>query len=138
MLHRLRRSAKRAGDTLLGTLAVAAIKLLRLGSPDRTSDIAAWLMRGIGPLFPESKIARANLTAAFPEKSRAEIEAILAGVWDNLGRLGAEFAHLDHIWEHDRSRPQDSRIEIQQRTGLTSSDSSARKRWPGRRMIRTP
>jgi len=33
--------------------------------------------------------------AAFPEKSPEEIEAILKGVWDNLGRLGAEFAHID-------------------------------------------
>jgi Kdo2-lipid IVA lauroyltransferase/acyltransferase len=64
----------------------------------------------------EQRIGRANLTAAFPEKSPAEIESILAGVWDNLGRLGAEFAHLDHIWEHDPARPQDSRIEIEPRT----------------------
>jgi KDO2-lipid IV(A) lauroyltransferase len=47
---------------------------------------------------------------------RAEIDTILAGVWDNLGRLGAEFAHIDHIWEHDPARPEDSRIEIQPRT----------------------
>ena len=39
--------------------------------------------------------------AAFPEKSPEEIETILAGVWDNLGRIGAEFAHLDHIWDYD-------------------------------------
>jgi Kdo2-lipid IVA lauroyltransferase/acyltransferase len=63
-------------------------------------------------MMREQKIGRANLTAAFPEKSPAEIEAILAGVWDNLGRVGAEFAHLDHIWEHDPARSKDSRIEI--------------------------
>ncbi len=64
----------------------------------------------------EQRIGRANLTAAFPEKSPEEIEAILAGVWDNLGRVGAEFAHLDHIWEHDPAHPEDSRIEIEPRT----------------------
>ena len=58
------------------------------------------------------RIGRANLTAAFPEKSPEEIETILAGVWDNLGRIGAEFAHLDHIWEYDPAHPEDSRIEI--------------------------
>ncbi len=31
-------------------------------------------------------------------------------------RVGAEFAHLDHIWEHDPARPEDSRIEIEPRT----------------------
>src|SRR6185436_3108337 len=38
------------------------------------------------------------------------------GVWDNLGRVAAEFAHLDHIWEHDPARPDESRIEIEPRT----------------------
>src|SRR5581483_2760337 len=61
-------------------------------------------------------IGRANLTAAFPEKSPEEIDAILDGVWDNLGRVGAEFAHLDHIWEYDPARPEGGRIEIPQRT----------------------
>ena len=64
-------------------------------------------------MLREQRIGRANLTAAFPEKSPEEIETILAGVWDNLGRVGAEFAHLDHIWEHDPAHPELSRIEIQ-------------------------
>ena len=54
-------------------------------------------MRTVGPLLPENRIGRANLTAAFPEKSPAEIDTILRGVWDNLGRIAAEFAHLDRL-----------------------------------------
>jgi KDO2-lipid IV(A) lauroyltransferase len=54
-------------------------------------------MRVVGPWIPEHKIGRENLKAAFPEKSPAEIDAILAGVWENLGRVGAEFAHLDRM-----------------------------------------
>lgn len=67
-------------------------------------------------MMREQKTGRANLTAAFPERSPAEIETILAGVWDNLGRVGAEFAHLDHIWNYDPARPEDSRIEIDKRS----------------------
>jgi KDO2-lipid IV(A) lauroyltransferase len=37
---------------------------------------------------------------AYPEKSAAEIDAILRGVWDNLGRVGAEFAHIDRLWDY--------------------------------------
>ena len=54
-------------------------------------------MRKVGPLLKEHRIGRDNLRAAFPEKSDAEIEKILAGVWDNLGRVAAEFAHLDEF-----------------------------------------
>ena len=49
----------------------------------------------VGPRLRSTASARDNLAAAFPEKSPAEIEAILRGVWDNLGRVAAEFAHID-------------------------------------------
>jgi KDO2-lipid IV(A) lauroyltransferase len=54
-------------------------------------------MRRLGPLFPEHRLGRANLRAAFADKSAPEIEQILGGVWDNLGRIAVEFAHLDEF-----------------------------------------
>src|SRR4030095_8954224 len=37
--------------------------------------------------------------------------------WDNLGRVGAEFAHLDHIWDYDADHPEKpSRIEFSPRS----------------------
>jgi KDO2-lipid IV(A) lauroyltransferase len=35
------------------------------------------------------------LIAAYPDKRTSEIDAILAEMWDNLGRTIAEYAHLD-------------------------------------------
>ena len=62
-------------------------------------------MRRVGPWLPEHKIGRENLAAAFPDKSPQEIETILAGVWENLGRVGAEFAHLDRMTISTSDRP---------------------------------
>jgi lauroyl/myristoyl acyltransferase len=95
-----------------GALTIGILRTARYFDPIKTANLFGRVARSIGPMTREQKIGRANLTAAFPEKSPAEIEAILAGVWDNLGRVGAEFAHLDHIWEHDPARSEDSRIEI--------------------------
>lgn len=115
MKRRLRHSAKRAGDAMLGALAVRLIKGLRLIPPNTLADFAGWAMRTIGPLLPENKLGRDNLAAAFPEKSPAEIDAILRGAWDNLGRMGAEFAHLDRLWDYDPSQPnRRGRIEFTQ------------------------
>jgi KDO2-lipid IV(A) lauroyltransferase len=100
--RRLRRGLKQAGNAAGGFVAVAILKFMGLFSPDATANAGGWLMRTIGPLFKENKIGRANLKMAFPEKSDAEIETILRGVWDNLGRTGAEIAHLDHICSGDR------------------------------------
>jgi KDO2-lipid IV(A) lauroyltransferase len=109
---RLRRFGKRTGNAVLGSLAVGALRLLRAANADRIADFAGWLMRSIGPWLPEHRIGRANLAVAFPEKTAAEIEHILRGVWDNLGRVGAEFAHLDRLWDHDPEHLDRGRIEL--------------------------
>jgi len=98
--RRLRGGAKRAGNAALGQLAVGFIKLLRLTDPDWLSDTAAFTMRHVGPRLRENRIARDQIAVAFPEKSAAEIERILRGTWENLGRMGAEFAHLDRLWDY--------------------------------------
>src|SRR5215831_2030 len=112
----LRRGFKKAANSIIGFIAVVLLRLIRRGDRVRFANTAGRVMRRVGPFLSKHKVGRANLVAAFPEKSPAEIEAILAGVWDNLGRVAAEFAHLDHIWEHDPARPGDSRIEIEKRS----------------------
>lgn len=109
---RLSRRIKRVGNAVVGATAIAVIKLLRLTNPDKMSDLAGTLMRRIGPLLPENRIGRANLMAAFPQKSPAEIENILRAVWDNVGRMVAEFAHLDRLSDFDPWHPErPARIE---------------------------
>jgi KDO2-lipid IV(A) lauroyltransferase len=113
---RIRDATKPLGEAAVGAVTIGLLRATRYFDPIKTANLFGRITRFIGPMTREQKIARANLTAAFPEKSPEEIETILKGVWDNLGRLGAEFAHIDHIWEHDRARPEDSRIEIEERT----------------------
>jgi len=84
-------------DAAAGASAVAALHAVKRMDRRRSADFAGALMRKIGPLRHEHRRGRGNLRAAFPEKSDAEIEGILAGVWDNLGRVAAEFAHLDEF-----------------------------------------
>ncbi len=99
-------------DAVVGNAAVGLIRMVRWTNPHRMSDIAAKVMRKVGPKLREHRIGRANLRMAFPEKSDAEIEEILLGVWDNLGRLGIEFAHLDRIWDHDPDNRGASHIDF--------------------------
>src|SRR5580700_3977742 len=113
---RIRDATRSVVDGLVGVTTIVLLRTARYFDPVKTANFLGRVTRLIGPLTREQRIGRANLTAAFPEKSPEEIETILKGVWDNLGRLGAEFAHIDHIWEHDRARPENSRIEIEERT----------------------
>jgi lauroyl/myristoyl acyltransferase len=103
---RLRNALKPLGEAAVGALTIGLLRTTRYFDPDKTANAFGRIVRLIGPALREQRIGRANLTAAFPEKSPEEIETILAGVWDNLGRVGAEFAHIDKIWDYDEDHPE--------------------------------
>jgi Kdo2-lipid IVA lauroyltransferase/acyltransferase len=106
---------KHGANAVTSAMAVAVLKAVAKFDPDRMANFAAAFLRTVGPWLPEHRVGRDNLRAAFPKKSPAEIEAILRGVWDNLGRLAAEFAHLDSLWDYRLDRPAASRIEFSTR-----------------------
>jgi KDO2-lipid IV(A) lauroyltransferase len=97
-------------DRIVGRLVKYLIALLRRANPDRASDVCGAIARTVGPWLPAHRIGRANLTAAFPDKDAAWIEATLRGAWDNLGRVAGEYVHLDRIWDFDPAHPHAGRI----------------------------
>jgi KDO2-lipid IV(A) lauroyltransferase len=114
---RIRDAGKPITEAAVGALTIALLRTTRYFDPVKTANLFGRATRFIGRRLREDRIGRENLKAAFPEKSPEEIETILAGVWDNLGRIGAEFAHLDHIWDYDLDHPEkESRIEFGART----------------------
>ncbi|MGC2202991.1 MAG: lauroyl acyltransferase [Stellaceae bacterium] len=64
---------------------------------DWASALGGALARNIGPFLAISKRARHNLRRALPELSETEIARIITGMWDNLGRVAAEYPHLQKI-----------------------------------------
>jgi KDO2-lipid IV(A) lauroyltransferase len=96
--------------TFVGRIVVVLMRLLRRGDRKRTANVMAAGLRRLGPWLREHRIARENLVAAFPDKSPQEIETILSGSWDNLGRVAAEFLHLDRITILDIEKPGDADV----------------------------
>jgi KDO2-lipid IV(A) lauroyltransferase len=99
-----------AVDAAIGWLFVWVLRLIRLVDLERAAGATAWLMRRIGPRLKGHRVARENLVAAYPEKPADEIERILGGMWDNLGRVFVEYAHIDRIWDFDPARADCGRI----------------------------
>ncbi len=93
------------GDATAGVLMSGLLRLLRFPNYKRMAEVCSWITRKIGPRLREHGIAKAQLQAAFPDKSQAEIDRILDGVWDNIGRFAAEFAQIDRIITPDRGEP---------------------------------
>jgi len=93
---------RRVLDPLSAGAAFLIYQAVRLLPVDAASGLGGRLARAVGPCLPAHRVARANLIAAFPEKSEAEIEKILSGMWDNLGRTFFEIPHIVHMVEQGR------------------------------------
>ncbi|MGZ8364032.1 MAG: lysophospholipid acyltransferase family protein [Caulobacteraceae bacterium] len=64
---------------------------------DWASAAGGAIMRAIGPLTGEQRVAMTNVAFAFPDLSEAERKRIVRDHWDNLGRTGVEFVLADRI-----------------------------------------
>jgi len=106
--HRRRRLRRILLDPLVGVLALIAFGLFRLLPVDAASALGGRIARLVGPRLGSDRIARRNLARAFPEKSAAEIDTIMAGLWDNLGRTIGEYPHLGEI----KTQGPDRRVEV--------------------------
>ncbi|WP_342152447.1 lipid A biosynthesis lauroyl acyltransferase [Methylorubrum sp. SB2] len=101
---------------LAGFATVPLIRILfwfaRALGTDRASDLGGRITRTLGPRLPSHRTAMDNLRAAYPGREEAQLQAIALQAWDNLGRTGAEYAHLDTIFDHDPADPASQRMDV--------------------------
>ena len=94
---RAARDSLSLSDRLEGWGAALCFGVFGLLPLDWASAVGGALARWIGPRLGISKRARLNLAGALPELSEAAVANIVAGMWDNLGRVAAEYPHLEKI-----------------------------------------
>ena len=71
---RLRDAAKPMTQAAVGALTLGLLRTTRYFDPIKTANLFGRVTRFIGRRLREDQIGRANLKAAFPEKSPEEIE----------------------------------------------------------------
>jgi Kdo2-lipid IVA lauroyltransferase/acyltransferase len=65
--------------------------------PWRASAFGGWLLRTLGPRFPVHQIALKNLSTVFPNHTNAQNQVISHKMWENWGRVAAEYCHLPYF-----------------------------------------
>ncbi len=80
-----------------GSLLWLLFHFFRVLPPETASNIGGWIGRSIGPRLAVSRKARRHISYAMPEKTDEQQDIIIRGMWDNLGRVIAEYPHLEII-----------------------------------------
>ena len=95
MLERAR-ERKRVGRYVLHTVAVLPVAgLLRLLPVEAASNLGGWIGRHLIGRIENLKSFHPTIRVAFPEMTEADMDALLAEMSDNLGRVLGESVHLD-------------------------------------------
>jgi KDO2-lipid IV(A) lauroyltransferase len=108
-----------------GAGAVLLYAFFRVLPLEAASAAGGFLGRSIGPRLGLSRRARRNLERALPGLGEAEASRIIRGMWDNLGRVVAEYPHLGKFRVYERG----GRVE------MVGAEHIRAQAAPGRRAI---
>ena len=86
-------------------LVRAVLAMLTRAGPVAASNIMGRLFRTLGPLLPVTRVADRNLRAAMPHLTAPARRAVIADMWENLGRTAGEFPHLANLPKDSQSGP---------------------------------
>lgn len=89
--------AKRASHALETLGAYVVYGIFAALPVDWASAAGGRIMRKLGPRLGVTRTAYRNLALALPETGAAERKKIVEGMWDNLGRVIAEYPHLSKL-----------------------------------------
>ncbi len=82
---------------IVGVGVLAGYGVLRTLPLDAASGLLGWMGRTLGPRLPRTRRATDNLRRVLPHLPEAEIAAVTREMWDNIGRVVAEFPHLEQL-----------------------------------------
>jgi KDO2-lipid IV(A) lauroyltransferase len=109
---RVARWLQQANYWWIAQVAFGFLWLLRRLPPERALSFADRAARRVGPWFGRHRVAIHNLTHAYPEKSREEIERIASDMWGNMARLAVEYLYLDLLLQRRPGEKIPDRLEV--------------------------
>tara|TARA_R110002020_G_scaffold29585_7_gene93394 strand:+ start:19171 stop:20124 length:954 start_codon:yes stop_codon:yes gene_type:complete len=111
-LTRIIIAMRRARDWLIAKTIFGVLRVISLFPADKAIALVDYLARRIGPLTSRHRLAMANLSRAYPEKTEAERHEIAIEMWGNMSRLAAEYVFLDQLFDYDPAATEAGRIEV--------------------------
>ncbi len=91
--------------------------ICRLMPVQCASSFLGKTMRLMGPKMGASKKALDHIAQSLPDKNAEHYKAILADMWDNLGRIVAEYPHLETICRKHTELEDNAGLEAVFKTG---------------------
>ena len=73
---------------------ILSFLIFKIIGPSLSSNISGKIFEKIGPFFRSKKIIHSNIKKAFPKIDSRETEKITKSMWNNYGRVFAEYMFI--------------------------------------------
>lgn len=88
---------KKVKHAIEAILVYTFFGLFKILPPRTASNVGGWIGKKIGPKLGVTKRAKTHIEMILLEKSKTEHQEIIIKMWENFGRIFAEYAHLESI-----------------------------------------
>ena len=79
------------------SLTILSFIIFKILGAKFSSFLSGKIFEIIGPFFRSKKIIDSNIKKAFPNKSQEDVEKISKSMWNNYGRIFAEYVFLKNL-----------------------------------------
>ena len=95
-----------------GFLICRLIKLSGRLTRRQAGSVFGSILQWVGWLSRGNRYARRQLLAAYPNLSKSELDGILRGMWDNIGRTFAEYGHIRELMNFSTEKPKVGQVTM--------------------------
>ena len=76
-------------------IVVIFFTIFKIIGPKLSSNLGGCIGKYFGPFLRKKEIIKKNIFFAFPNISEKEMNKLINKMWENIGRVFAEYAHLN-------------------------------------------
>ncbi len=103
-MHKFKKILKTIRYFLEAIIVRAGLFFFQILGFKNASNLGSKLAKFIGKKHSTNNLARRNIKVSMPHLTDREIEKILDGMWDNLGRIAGEFIHISKFSPKELSK----------------------------------
>ena len=85
-------------------IVVIFFTIFKIIGPKLSSNLGGCIGKYFGPFLRKKEIIKKNIFFAFPNISEKEMNKLINKMWENIGRVFAEYAHLNKFSIYDKKK----------------------------------
>jgi len=85
-------------------IVIIFFAIFKIIGPRQSSNLGGRIGKYFGPFFRKKEIIKKNISLVFPNISEKEMNKLINKMWENIGRVFAEYVHLNKFSIYNKKK----------------------------------